>query len=121
VGENGHLAGTAEDVGAFRHEIHAAEDDVLACGAGSLLRKPVRIATKIGETNHFIALIVMTEDYGIAAQGFSGSKDAVVQRVIRQDKIIVQRADGWSSSQAVSRFQFRGGMAHFLSRPERGC
>src|SRR5205807_6616983 len=56
VGENGHLAGTAEDVGAFRHEIHAAEDDVLACGAGSLLRKPVRIATKIGETNHFIAL-----------------------------------------------------------------
>ena len=30
IGKNGNLAGLAEDIGALRHEMHAAKDDVFA-------------------------------------------------------------------------------------------
>ena len=67
VGKNHGLPGARQDVGAFRHEMHAAEDDVAAFGLRGHLRKAIGIAAIIGETHHFIALIVMTEDDALAA------------------------------------------------------
>ena len=67
VGKNHGLTGTREDVGAFRHEVHAAKDDVAASGLRGHLRETIGIAAIIGEANHFIALIVMSEDDALAA------------------------------------------------------
>ena len=59
----------AEDVGAFRHEVNAAEEDELGFGARrGLLRELVRIAAKIGELDDFVALVVVTENHQSIAQ-----------------------------------------------------
>ena len=85
--------GRLKHVGAFRHEMHAAEDDVLASGARGLLRQLVGVAAKIGEANDFVALIVMSKNHAFAAQSFAGGGNAVVHGVIGQDEVIFQTAN----------------------------
>ncbi len=101
VGKNGDLAGPAEHVGAFGHEVHAAEDDVLAAGPGGFLGKFVGVSAKIGEADDFIALVVVSENDALAAQSFAGSGDARVHGVVRKDQIIFQTAKFRSRSHRV--------------------
>ena len=53
----------AEHIGALRHEVHAAEHDVVGFGTvGDLAGETKRVAGVVGELDHFVALIVMAED-----------------------------------------------------------
>ena len=55
--------GRAEDVGAFRHEMHAAEDDELGVRMlADLARKLERVACVVGELDDLVALVVMAQD-----------------------------------------------------------
>ncbi len=59
----------AQDVGALRHEVHAAKYDELGLGMPrDLLRELVRIARVIGELDDLVALVVMTEDHEPASE-----------------------------------------------------
>ncbi len=93
IGKDRDLAAMAENVGALRHEVHAAKYDVLAAGGCRLLRKFVGVATKIGEANDFIALVVVAENHAFAAQSFAGRGDALVHGVVGQHEIIFQTAN----------------------------
>ncbi len=86
------LSGTRQDVGAFRHEVHAAEHDVAAFGLRSHLREPVGIAAIVGKAHDFVALIVMSEDHALAAQGLFRRRNAFVHRVIGENEIVFERA-----------------------------
>ena len=91
VGQNDGLARTRQDVGAFRHEMHTAEDDVAAFVLRRDLREAVGIATIIGETHDFIALIVMTKDDALRAQLGFGSRNAAVHGAVREYEIVFKR------------------------------
>jgi len=92
VGEHDRLSGMGQDVGAFRHEVDSAEDDVLTCGLGRQLREPVRIAAIVGKTNDFIALIVMPQDHTFASQRLFRGCDALVHRMVGKHEIVFERA-----------------------------
>jgi len=58
-----------QDVGALRHEVHAAENDELCLwSCGGLLGELKRIPRDIGELNDLVTLIVMTQDEEPVAQ-----------------------------------------------------
>ncbi len=98
------LSGTRQDVGALRHEMHAAEDDVAAFGLRRHLRKAVGIAAIIGKTHDFIALIVMSEDDALAAQVCSGGRNAGVHRVVGEYEIVFERAGCCFCNRCCSHF-----------------
>ena len=53
----------AEHVGALRHEMHAAEDDVVGVGMpADLAGELERVAGVVGELDHLVALIVVSQD-----------------------------------------------------------
>ncbi len=55
--------GGREDVGRFRHEVHAAEDDVRhAALVGRLAAQLKAVAGEIGEVDHRVLLVVMPEN-----------------------------------------------------------
>ena len=85
--------GRLENVGAFRHEMHAAENDVFPAGLGGFLRQLVRVAAEIGKADDFIALVMVTEDDHIAAQSLPGRSNALVHGVVGQNEIIFQTAN----------------------------
>src|SRR5262249_13832236 len=91
IGQDYLLAGMGENVGAFRHEVHAAKNNELRSSASGLLGKLVRVAAKIREANHFIALVVMAEDYYLGTQFAAGGGNARIHAAIGQDKIILKR------------------------------
>ena len=45
----------------------------------------------VGETNHFIPLVMVPQDECVFAQACAGSGDATIHRVVWHRKIIVQR------------------------------
>src|SRR5882762_5484435 len=67
VGQNNCLVLTAENVGTFGHEVHAAKDNIAALDLRSLERELEGIATEIGELDDFVALVVMAQNHDIAA------------------------------------------------------
>ena len=70
----------AQDVGAFRHEVHAAENDVLGfLAAGGLLRKLQRIAAIVGELDDLVALVMVAQDHQARAERRLGARDALVE------------------------------------------
>ena len=78
----------AQHVGAFRHEVHAAEDDELGFGmlrdfAGEL----ERVAGVIGELDHFVALIVMTKNDDAPPKRRAGRRNAAVHFLVRQPQV----------------------------------
>jgi hypothetical protein len=80
----------AQDVGALRHEMHAAEDDEVGgvsrcCRA----RELQRVADEIGELDDFVALIVMPEDDEAIAERALRGGDARVHLVFRQAEILL--------------------------------
>jgi hypothetical protein len=84
--------------------MYAAEHDVLALRLCCDFRKPIRIAAKIGETNHFVTLIVMSKNDEPRAQlAFSGG-NAGVHGNVGEDKIIIETA---TCCCCCSHFSFR--------------
>ena len=66
----------AQHVGAFGHEVHAAEHDELGVGMlADLPRELERVAGVVGELDHLVALVVMAEDHEPAAERRLGGGD----------------------------------------------
>jgi len=107
--------------------MHTTKDNVLPASVRGLLRELVGIAAKIGETDHFVALIVMTQNHAVAAQNFAGGSDALVHSVIGENEIIFQTANSGCGSHFVSRLQLRQRTCSTdlssacMPIPERGC
>ena len=78
-----------EDVRRLRHEVHAAEEDELGLGpGGGLARELERVARDVGELDDLVALVVVAEHEGPAAQrgaGRAGALDEV--RVARGGQV----------------------------------
>src|ERR1700736_3522452 len=104
--------------------MHAAKDNVIAAGAGSFLRKLVRVAAKICEADDFVALIVMAENDDLTTQNSPGRADAFVHGVVGKDEVVLQTANASSGAHVGTRFQFqisRDKTAFVSSILERGC
>jgi hypothetical protein len=82
----------AQDVRAFSHEMHAAKDDEVGIWmAADLLRKLEGVAGVIGEPDHLVALIVMTEDDEARTERRPGGRDADVHFLVRQSEIALRK------------------------------
>ena len=78
----------AQDVGALRHEVHAAEDDVLRLAAArGRARQLQRVAGVVGELDDLVALVVMAEDDDAVAERRFGRRDPGVHLVVGQTEI----------------------------------
>ena len=82
----------AEDVGAFGHEMNAAEDDVFGAGFGGDLRELVGVAGKVSKSNNFVALVVVAEEDGGGAEARARGRDAVVHGVVGEREVVIERA-----------------------------
>ena len=55
--------GSSQDAGGLRHEMHAAEDDVIGIGAGGgFTGEQEGVALEIGVLNHLFPLVVVAQD-----------------------------------------------------------
>jgi hypothetical protein len=67
----------AEDVRSLRHEVHAAEDDVLRLAAlRRVLGEGERVAALIGELDDVLALVVVAQDDDVVAERLARRADA---------------------------------------------
>ena len=73
----------AQDVGALRHEVHAAENDVLSLlTAGGLLREFERVAAIVCELDDLIALVVVPQDHESRPQRRLGAPNALIKLLL---------------------------------------
>ena len=80
VGQDHALVIAGQDVGALRHEVDAAEDDVVRlAAAGRLLGELERVAAEIGPLDDLVALVVVSEDHQPSAERGLGRGDATLQ------------------------------------------
>ena len=86
------LIGARENIRAFRHKVHTAENDVAPICVGGNLREFVGVAGVVGKANHFIALIMVSENHAIAPELTTSIGDALIHRVIGEDERVIQRA-----------------------------
>src|SRR5207249_5122286 len=78
----------AQNVGALRHEVDAAEDEELRIGPlRAESRELERVAGNIGVLDHVVALVVVAEDREPSTKRFLGRADPVGQNVLIQTKI----------------------------------
>ena len=88
VWQHDFLMRRAEDVGALRHEVHAAEHDELGLAlARRRARELQRVAGEIGELDHLVALIVMAENHEPLAERVLGRRNARVHLVVRETQV----------------------------------
>ena len=88
VGQDHFLMRRRQHVGAFGHEVHAAEHDELRFGMlRDLARQAERVADVVGELDHFVALVVMAEDDQPAAERRLRGGDAAIELLVGQTKI----------------------------------
>ena len=79
-----------ENVRAFRHEVHAAEHDVVGVRPlRHLTGKTEGVAGVVGELDHLVALIVMTEDDEPRAERRARRGNAAIHLVVRQTEILL--------------------------------
>src|SRR5688500_3488713 len=105
-----------EDVGALRHEMDAAEDDVIGLwmfgdGVGEL----ERIAGVVGEADHFVALIVMAEDHQPVAERGLRRLDAERHLLVRQPEIGLRKRLSLADRRLLDFVQDGKECAHLLS------
>ena len=82
----------AQDVRALGHEVNAAEDNVVGLGAArGSARQLERVADEVGELDHFVALIVVSEDHNLIAQQRFGRTDTGEQLMRRNSLIVGDR------------------------------
>ena len=86
--------GGGQDAGSLRHEMHAAEDDVIGIGAsGGFTEEQEGVALGIGVLNHLFPLVVMAQDGDLAAQFLACFADSVVKficcvvQVLRRNRL----------------------------------
>lgn len=73
VGEDDLLRRAGQDVRGLRHEVHAAEHDVLGLRAGGGVPGELeRVARDVGELDDLVALVVVAEDEDAVAEGGLG-------------------------------------------------
>jgi hypothetical protein len=70
--------------------MNAAKHDVLSIGFGGSLGQFVGVATKIGEANDLIALVVVPQNHSRGTQGSFGRSNARIHRAVRKYKIIIE-------------------------------
>ena len=92
IGQDDLLAVAAEDVGAFGHEVDAAEDDVASLRFRRRLGELVGVAGEICEAHDFVALVVVAKNDVVAPNSRAGGRDAVVHGVVGQGEIVLERA-----------------------------
>src|SRR5262249_51119301 len=77
-----------EDIGALRHEMDAAKDDEVRLAAHrALARELPRVAGVVSELDHFVALIVMTENQQTRSERRLCLGDAPIHFLRRQAQI----------------------------------
>ena len=82
------LVWTTQDVGALRHEVHAAEHDVVGLSLpSSLTRQLERVAGKVGELDDLVPLIVVTQDEKTLAERCPSRRDSHFHNLVRQAEI----------------------------------
>src|SRR5688572_11733858 len=85
IGKDDLLMLTAENVGAFRHEVHAAKYDVIrSLASRSPLSKLEGIAPYVRELDHFIALVVVSENHQPRSEVVLQDADASVRFRVAQ-------------------------------------
>ncbi len=83
-------SGPDEDVGGLRHEVHAAEDDVLGVLAfGGELRELERVAPHVGELDDVLALVVVAEHDGAVAEPGASRTDARRELLGRERPVLL--------------------------------
>ena len=92
-----------QHVGAFRHEMYAAENNVFRAGARGFLRQLVGVAAKIGKADHFIALVMVAQNHRARAKFASGRGNARIHGVIGEYKVVIERATDASLFQRSNR------------------
>jgi len=90
------LAGVAEHVRAFGHEVHAAENKVLGVGLRGDSGELVAVAREVGEADDFVALIVVSEQNGGRAETLARRRDTLVHSVIGEREVVFKAADAAS-------------------------
>ena len=84
--------GRAEDVRRLRHEVYAAEDNVLSLGLGRrLLGQLQGVAPEVGELDDFVPLVVVSQHDYTAAQDVPGIPDASLKLLAAE--VVVLRRD----------------------------
>ena len=87
VGQDDLLVRRREHVGALRHEVHAAEHDVVGVGpGGDLARQAERVAGVVGELDDLVALIVMAEDDEAVAERRACGRNAGIHLGVGQTR-----------------------------------
>ncbi len=67
-----------QDVGAFGHEVHTAEDDVLGLWmSGRLLGQLEGVTGRVGELDDLVTLVVVAEDVEPVAERLLGNTSAL--------------------------------------------
>src|SRR5262245_8414792 len=84
--------GSAQHVSTFGHEVHATEHDVVGFGAsGDLTRELEGIAGVVGELDHLVALIVVTQDHELAAERRARFGNAPHHLLVRESQILFRQ------------------------------
>ncbi len=82
----------AQHIRALGHEMHAAEDDVVCRSLRGNFGELVAVAGEVGETNDFIALVVMPKQDRRRAKPLPGCRNACVHAVIGKSQVVFQAA-----------------------------
>ena len=81
-----------QHVGALRHKVHAAKDDVLRVGLGRNFRELVAVAGEVGKADHFVALVVVAQQNRRRAQLCARRGNARVHGVVGQRQVVFEAA-----------------------------
>src|ERR1017187_745981 len=92
VGQDYLLAVVAEHVGAFGHEVDAAEDDVLRICLRGDFGELVAVAGEVGEADDLVALVVVAEQNSGRAQFGARGCDSLVHGVVRKRQVVFEGA-----------------------------
>ena len=102
IGQHHLLVRRAENVRALRHEVDAAEHDVVGLVArGGGLRQLQRIADDVGKLDDFVALVMVAENDEARAERGLGLRDARVHFGVRQPQIPLRQRLPFGQARAL--------------------
>ena len=112
IGQDYLLAVVAEHVGAFGHEVDAAENDVLRICLRGDFGELVAVAGEVGEADDLVALVVVAEQDGGRAQFGARGCDSLVHGVVRKRQVVFEGACIFAAAGAIG---LRRGRRLFVS------
>jgi len=98
--------------------VNTAKDNVFGAGARGFLREFVRVASKVGKADDFIALVVVAKDDRAPAQFASRGSNARIQAAVWEYEIIIERTSRARSMAGAIAVDIYSAFSSFL---ERGC